>query len=144
MKVVVGQGKGRRILRKLSGRLPASSPGIRLPVALLGLAAFVSLYFFGSDDSFLRKLWPFCILLGVTLQVFGDFLLHHSRWVGGDVSRISGFALVNLGFILFVAWAWVSGGDAWFWYATLVYGGAVVVSILGWNSRGSHVGPRVR
>ncbi len=143
MKVVVGQGKGRRILRKLSGRLPTSSPGVRLPVALLGLVAFASLYFFGSDDSFLRKLWPFCILLGVTLQVFGDFLLHHRRWVVGDVSRIAGFLAMNLGMVLFVAWAWV-GGEAWFWYATLVYG-TFLILLLGWSAdRPAGRGPRVR
>ncbi|CAN5574644.1 hypothetical protein BH20ACT10_BH20ACT10_02230 [soil metagenome] len=120
---------------------------MRVPITLLGVAAFVSLYFFGADDSFLRKLWPFCILLGVTCQVFGDFLLNHGRWVVGDVSRIAGFFIVNLGMVLCLAWAWTSGEEAWFWYVTLLYG-SLLILLLGWNSRDSRgdsrSGPRVR
>jgi hypothetical protein len=143
MKAVVGQSKGRRVLRRLSGKLPTTSASVRLTVVVIALVVYGSTYFFGSNDSFLSQFWPFCILLGVTLMVSGDFLLNHGRWVSGDIARIAGFACVNLGMVLFVVWGWVSGEEAWFWYSTLVYG-SILIFMLGWNSRRSSGGPRVR
>ncbi|MGH3085755.1 MAG: hypothetical protein ACRDSJ_00375 [Rubrobacteraceae bacterium] len=129
---IAGRSKGRRILRKLSGKLPASSASVWLPFALIGAIAMFIVLVFGSGDSFLMWLWPICVVCGVALEALGDFLLRRGRWVSGDLSRIFGLFTMNLGMVLFIAWAWASGEDAWFWYATLIYG-ALVVFLVGWS-----------
>jgi hypothetical protein len=45
--------------------------------------------------------------------------------------------------MMLIAWLWVVGDEAWFWYSILVYG-TLLILLLGWRSRESGRGPRVR
>ncbi len=138
-----GQGKGRRLLRKLSARLPSASANIRIPFTVLLVLVAAIFLFFGGLDSALMRAWSVCMISGAALQAFGDLLLHRGRWVVGDIARIFGFAAMNLGMVMLIAWLWASGDEAWFWYSILVYG-TLIIFLLGWNSRSLRGGPRVR
>lgn len=130
-------------MRKLSLRLPSASASVRFPFMVL-LVLVASLFlFFGGLDSALMRAWASFMILGAVLQTVGDLLLYRGRWVVGDILRIAGFAVMNLGMMMLIAWLWVVGDEAWFWYSILVYG-TLLILLLGWRSRESGRGPRVR
>lgn len=141
---VVRQSKGRRLLRKLSVKLPVASANIRFPFMVLLVLVAVAFLFFGGLASPVMQAWALCMVSGAVLQTLGDLLLYQGRWVAGDIARIVGFAAMNFGMALLIIWLWISGDEAWFWYSILIYG-TLLIFMFGWSSHSLRdSGPRVR